>query len=74
MREKHYDQEYSEEELAILERGAGFFKDVKENPNLSHLQSRDPLVSLRTVHLDDESVVSGVVQATIDTTLEEAAA
>ena len=73
-REKHEYHHYSEEELAILERGAVFFHDVKENPNLSHLQFRDPLVSLRTALLDNDSLGSGIVRATIDTTLEEAAA
>ena len=47
MRERHGEQDYSEEELAILERGTTFFRTVKESSNLRYVESRDPLVTLR---------------------------
>ena len=73
MMEGQEGQEYTDEELVILERGKIFFHTVRDSSDLKIIESPDPLALLKTTHLDNDSLVSGYTQTTVDASLEEAA-
>ena len=73
MREKHEDQEYSEEEAAILERAQHKFEDVDE-ADYEHIESPDVFVKMDKVM--EEGVMVGIGRAftVVDATAEDCAA
>ena len=72
MREKHDDQEYSEEELAVLERGHHRFEDVDE-ADYEHIESPDVFVKMDMVMEEGASVVVGRAVTIVDATAEDCA-
>ena len=73
MREKHDDQEYSEEELALLERAYCKIEDVKET-DYEHLESPDMFVKMDYLMQEGGKVGIGRAITVFDATTEDCAA
>lgn len=68
-------QTYTRDELKAIEEGKKFFdKAIKESANVEPLESPDPMVEMKAVHVDRESLVTGLTTTIVDATVEECAA
>ncbi|GMI01553.1 hypothetical protein TrLO_g10206 [Triparma laevis f. longispina] len=67
-------EEYGEEEEAVLKRGMEFCKKVLERSDYKVLNADDPRVSLRSAHLENDKLVTGIAEAVVDADLEQVAA
>ena len=60
-------QEYSAEEADILRRGRDFFKSHHDSADYTLLNTSDPKVVVKAVHVDGSSLVAGAAVTVVDT-------
>ena len=71
---KNEPQDYSEEEKVAIRKGKEFYEKCKEDENFDDLKSPDERVKMKLVHVDVDSVVTGVATTVVNASVEECAA
>ncbi|GMI44875.1 hypothetical protein TrCOL_g12708 [Triparma columacea] len=71
---KNEPQDYTEEEEDAIGKGKEFYEKCKESVRTYNLNSPDEKVDLKGVHVDGESLGSGVAVTVVDASVEECAA
>ena len=70
---KEMPQDYNGHEEDAIRKGKEFYMKCKESDNFDELKSPDDKMILKLVHIDQDSIVTGVVTAVIDAGTEECA-
>jgi hypothetical protein len=74
MEERWAEEVYSEKERLLIEKGKATVKAIMGSADLKVLESGDPLVTLKTAHLEDDKLVTGIVESVVDGKMDEVAA
>ncbi|GMH61523.1 hypothetical protein TrLO_g13384 [Triparma laevis f. longispina] len=74
--ERGQDEVYSEEEELLLNKGRATFAAVtgSDSSEFKLILSGDPLVTIKSAHLDGDKLATGVAECTVDAEMEELAA
>ena len=71
---KNEEQEYDDEEKRVIKEGKEFHEKCQRIEKMKILSSPDSRVEMKMVHVDKESLGSGIASAVVDATVEECAA
>ncbi|GMH82067.1 hypothetical protein TL16_g09138 [Triparma laevis f. inornata] len=74
MRGRWEDEVYSDEEECVLEKGKSTIVAIESSSDLKVIPSGDPLVTIKAAHLEDDKLVTGIIEGVVDGEMEKLAA